>query len=119
MLIVRGRDHDRKIIGELRRMLQVACKKLKERDPDTGGGSTVEQAFQKWDKHGTGKFTFFLFSSLVRQELHVMPAIISDEKLRMVFSCMDLDGNGTIELEEFVEFVTGKPPPGSNKDSDH
>jgi Ca2+-binding EF-hand superfamily protein len=68
----------------------------------------VAQAFHKWDKTGTGKFDFFLFSSLVRHELLVMPAHLPDDKLKMVFGVIDLDNSGTIELDEFLEFVSGK-----------
>ena len=50
---------------------------------------------------GTG----FVFREALQNCLHRHDCAFSDEETRLVFSVLDLDGDGGVDLLEFTEFV--------------
>jgi len=65
-----------------------------------------KSAFQKYDLDGSGALSFDEITHLVREDLHLCERAISNVELRDFFQHIDLNGDNTIDWNEWLEFVS-------------
>jgi len=63
--------------------------------------------FAKCDSSGEGQVDIREFRGLIRRELLIGQREMSAQDCSIVFNCIDKDGGGSIEAEEFIAFVQG------------
>ena len=71
----------------------------------TFGGQNVSDLFNKIDKDHSGGLDEE-FIGMVRRNLRLPSHTISDGQVAAVFRAIDVDGSGTIELDELIAFTT-------------
>jgi len=59
------------------------------------------------DRDKGGSLDFTEFARAIRRG-KITPSLIGDKDLRALFKAIDTDGGGSIDVEEFVDFV-GEP----------
>jgi len=65
-----------------------------------------KSAFQKYDLDGSGALSFDEIAHLVREDLHLGERVISDVELRDFFHHIDLNGDHSIDWNEWLDFVS-------------
>jgi len=61
--------------------------------------------FQKYDSEGNGTLGLEDIRRMVRRDLKIAERLVSDHQLSELFSAIDEDGGGSVEFNEFLEFV--------------
>ena len=67
-----------------------------------GGGNEFMEAFQLFDKDGSGKIS----ASELKAVLHSLGQNVTDEQVQMMMDEADVDGDGEIDYMEFVKMMT-------------
>eukprot|EP00618_Florenciella_parvula_P024941 CAMPEP_0119492324 /NCGR_PEP_ID=MMETSP1344-20130328/16904_1 /TAXON_ID=236787 /ORGANISM="Florenciella parvula, Strain CCMP2471" /LENGTH=396 /DNA_ID=CAMNT_0007527645 /DNA_START=111 /DNA_END=1297 /DNA_ORIENTATION=+ len=67
------------------------------------GGLDINRLFRQYDKNHDGTLSLDEFLSAIRRDMHVSPAEVSEKDLRYLFSTLDSDGGGAIEIGELVD----------------
>nr|XP_043617219.1 calcium-binding protein CML24-like [Erigeron canadensis] len=63
----------------------------------------AEQVFKKFDANGDGKISI----TELRSILNALGTVTSEEELKIVMEEIDKDGDGYIDLNEFIQFQRG------------
>lgn len=71
----------------------------------------AEQVFKKFDANGDGKISITELGSI----LNALGTVTPEEELKIVMKEIDKDGDGYIDLNEFIEFQRG----GCSLEGDH
>ena len=79
----------------------------------TSKGMDFARLFKHYDRDNSGALDFNEFRSAIRRDAKITANQVSDTELKRVFSSVDDDGGGEVEIDEFVEWL------GLNKAQQH
>eukprot|EP00928_Gymnodinium_smaydae_P042556 TRINITY_DN28631_c0_g1_i1.p1 TRINITY_DN28631_c0_g1~~TRINITY_DN28631_c0_g1_i1.p1 ORF type:complete len:431 (-),score=84.38 TRINITY_DN28631_c0_g1_i1:121-1413(-) len=107
------------IVRRVRSMLKLAaCKdgggtKLNAKEKANKQLEQWKDVFMQCDRNGSGTLAFEDVKQMARKRLKIAERLVSDDNLQTFFSAIDVDGGGSIDFQEFLQFVTlHKPDPG-------
>mmetsp|Transcript_15098 Transcript_15098/g.26426 ORF Transcript_15098/g.26426 Transcript_15098/m.26426 type:complete len:1561 (-) Transcript_15098:132-4814(-) len=72
-------------------------------------GLQLEQLFNRMDKDGSGHIDEMELRLCVRRYFKMPPSKISDEEVSLLYSALDSDDSGLVDLEELVKFIGPEP----------
>lgn len=72
----------------------------------TLGGVNLPALFKHYDRDNSGELEFDEFRQAVRRGAQLVASVVADSELKTLFNYADGDGDGTIDLAEFVELLT-------------
>mmetsp|Transcript_12560 Transcript_12560/g.24548 ORF Transcript_12560/g.24548 Transcript_12560/m.24548 type:complete len:388 (+) Transcript_12560:72-1235(+) len=106
-------------LGRVRSLLRVralakgASPEVTGRERDAVLVERWKGLFKKYDVDGSGNLDKGHIKQMVRRDLRITEKLISDDQLQRVCVLMDLDGDGSIDFDAFMEFVLQKPKKAS------
>ena len=71
----------------------------------TVGGVNYRKLFKHYDRDNSGGLECDEFISAIRRDAKIPKREVSDRELAAVFSAVDDDGGGTVDIEEFVTWL--------------
>ena len=71
----------------------------------TAGGVNYRKLFKHYDRDNSGGLECDEFISAIRRDAKIPKREVSDRELAAVFSAVDDDGGGTVDIEEFVTWL--------------
>jgi len=74
--------------------------------------------FSKYDDEGTGTLEVHNIKKMVRQDLKIAERLVSDAQIAALFGAIDEDGGGSVEFNEFLDFVQQPSTRGTISDQD-
>mmetsp|Transcript_35969 Transcript_35969/g.66078 ORF Transcript_35969/g.66078 Transcript_35969/m.66078 type:complete len:547 (+) Transcript_35969:50-1690(+) len=81
-----GEDLARRVIGELRPV-------------------PLQKAMNRYDKAQTGRFPCSNFKRMLRNDMRIPPASVSDSEIEAMLFALDNENVGTFSIAEFVDFM--------------
>lgn len=92
-------DKKPKVISEeLARRIQAQLQSASRATP-------LRKIFGKYDTDRSGSLSATEFKKLIRKEMRISNGIISDVDIDALSAALDTDGEGTLSIEEVVEFI--------------
>jgi len=88
----------------LRAKLPHVCKRM-QTAAYAKGGLNWDKTFQRVDKSGAGALQLDDFRTVIRRELRMTHAEVSDPDINMLFKQMDLNRNGEVDSKEIAAFI--------------
>ena len=76
----------------------------------TAGGEDWHMLFKQYDRDNSGDLDYEEFTSAVRKDAKIPPDGpdgMSDKELRKLFRQVDVDGGGSVEVEELIDWLKG------------
>ena len=87
------------ILAKIRKRFRAAASQSK-------GGPNWDKMFAKFDKSGDGKLDASEFFLAVRNGMKIPSRVVSDRDIEILIKALDLNGDGCLDLIEFVAFLT-------------
>jgi len=84
--------------------LSQACNRAMAKFPDRASRQWFV-VFKQYDLDASGRIMFDEFQAMVREELKIDPASLSDEEIGSVWRVMDADASGWVSAAEFGKFM--------------
>jgi Ca2+-binding EF-hand superfamily protein len=98
-------------------LLKLVRRKLLESEEAKGGVDWVKM-FKMYDTSGDGALGLAEIRSIVRKELMVMSHVLNILELKSLFSYLDKDKTGSINVHEFVQFIYANDEDELNSDDE-
>ena len=94
-----GRSLTKPEIKQVRNKLKAAAYSM--------GGVDWHRLFKHYDRTNSGELNLMQFKRALRGDAKITVSILPDNHVRHLFNTIDLDGGGTIDVDEFISWVDG------------
>lgn len=79
------------------------------------GGVDWTKLFNHYDRNNTGELNLMQFKRALRGDAKITVSMLPDNHVRHLFNTIDLDGGGTIDVDEFIAWVDGDVEEGDEE----
>jgi len=81
------------------------CRRLQSQLKSATMGISLQKFFRKFDKDRSGTLNTDELRRLIRIELRITPATMSDKDVETLVAALDDDGGGQLSVDELVDFI--------------
>ena len=75
-----------------------------------GGGHDIMKLFRAYDKDGSGSLEFDEMRLVLRKDMKLPAAVLSDAVIERIFALLDTDGGGEVGMDELRDFLVRRRP---------
>ena len=95
-------------LGSGRRLTKLEIKQVRNKlkaAAYSSGGVDWHRLFKHYDRNNTGELNLIQFKRALRSDAKISVSILPDNSVRHLFNTIDLDGGGSIDVDEFIAWV--------------